>query len=96
MSSPSRLTLHHHAQNAVNACLVALAMALEPIEHVRIETNRQLFLGRRPSGGCLLEKRLVQRRNVRIVDIGVPHPVNSRQVAFDRFPVHAGSLSSWR
>ncbi len=42
-----RLTLHHHAQNAVDARLVALAVTLQPIEHVRIETNRQLLF----SGG---------------------------------------------
>jgi hypothetical protein len=34
MHCPRRLTLHHHAQNAVDARLVALAMTLEPIEHV--------------------------------------------------------------
>ena len=90
------LTLHHHAQNAVNARLVAPALTLEPIEHVRIETNRQLPFRRGPSRRCLFEKRSVERRNVRIVNIGIPHAVNSCQVAFDRFSVHVGSPSSWR
>src|SRR5208283_3722644 len=52
------LTLHHNAQNVVNARLVAPALTLEPIEHVRIETNRQLLLGRGPSRRCFLEKGL--------------------------------------
>src|SRR5580698_6072987 len=71
MSRAPRLPLSHHAKNAVNACLVALAMALEPIEYVGIETNRQLFFCWRPRRGCLLQKHLVQRGNVGIVDIGV-------------------------
>ena len=61
MSWPRGLTLHHHSQNAVNARLVALAMTLEPSEHVRVETNRQLFFRREPSRRCLLEKSLVER-----------------------------------
>jgi hypothetical protein len=32
MRWPRRLTLHHHAQDAVDARLVALAMTLQPIE----------------------------------------------------------------
>src|SRR5258708_35540693 len=96
MNWPPRLALHHHAQNAVNARLVTLAMTLQPIEHVRIETNRQLFLRRGPSRGCLGEKCLIERWDVRIVDIGVPHAVNPRQVAFDRSFVHADSPSSSR
>jgi len=96
MSGSWRLTLHHHAQNAVNARLVTLAMTLEPIEHVRIEANGQLLFRRRPSGRCLPEKCLVEPRNVRIVDIGVLHAVNARQVAFDGSFVHVGSPSSWR
>jgi len=96
MNWPGRLALHHHAQNAVDARLVALAMTLEPLEHVRIETNRQLLFRRRPSRRCFLEKCLVEWRNVRIVDIGVLQAINSRQVAFDRSFVHVGSPSSWR
>ena len=98
-SGPGRLALHHYAQNAVNARLIAPAMTLEPSEHVRIEANRQLLFHRRPSHRCLLEKCLIQWRNVRIVDIGILHAVNSRQVARflanDRFFVHLGSPSSW-
>jgi hypothetical protein len=65
MSRPPRPALHHHAENAVDARLVALAVALEPIEHVRIKTNRQLLFLRRPSYRCLLEKCLAEARNVR-------------------------------
>ena len=43
MPLPGRLALHQDAQNAVDARLVALAMTLEPIEHVRIQANRQLL-----------------------------------------------------
>jgi len=53
MRSPWRLTLHHYAQNAVDAHLVTLAMALEPIEHVRTGESSIAFspgLGR----SCLL------------------------------------------
>ena len=90
------LALHHDAQNSVNARLVAPAVALEPIEYVRIETDRQLPLGGRPRRRGLLEKRLVEWRNVRIVNIGFAHAVNPCQVALDRFFVHVGSPSSWR
>lgn len=46
MRGPLGLTLHHHAENAVDAGLVALAMALEPIERILIQTNRQLQITR--------------------------------------------------
>ena len=92
MSRPGGLTLHHNTQDAVDARLVAPAMTLEPIEHIRIQTNGQLPFDRRPGRRCLLEKRLVERPNIRIVDIGILHAVNSRQVALDRFFVHAGYI----
>src|ERR1700692_3117344 len=76
MRCPRRLTLHHHAQYAVDARLVALAMTLEPIEHVLIQTNGQLLLRRRPGHGGLFEKGLVEPRGVRIVNIGILHTVN--------------------
>ena len=56
MRCPRRLTLHHHAQRSVDARLVALALTLEPIEHVLIQTNGQLLFRRRPSQRCLFEK----------------------------------------
>src|ERR1035441_922308 len=96
MNRPRRLSLHDHAQNAVNARLVALAMTLEPSEHVRIETNRQLLFRRGPSRRCLFEQGPVERRNVRIVNVGVPHAVNPFQVALDRSSVHVRSPFSWR
>jgi hypothetical protein len=36
MRRPQRLTFHHNPQNVVDARLVALALTLEPNEHVRI------------------------------------------------------------
>jgi hypothetical protein len=68
---PRRLTLHHHAQNAVDARLVALSVALEPIEHILIEPNRQLlfrgqgivaFLRKVLSSGGMSSKRRIQAR----------------------------------
>ena len=91
-----RLTLHYHTQNAVDARLVALAMTLEPIEHILIQTNRQLLFRWRPGHRRLFEKRLVQPRNVRIINLSVLHAVNPRQVALDRFFSHAGSPFSWK
>jgi len=76
MRCPRRLTLHHHAQNPVDARLVALAMTLEPIEHVLIQTNGQLLFRRRPSHGGLFEKGLVEPRNVGLVNIGILYTVN--------------------
>jgi len=61
MRCPRRLTLHHDTQNAVDARLVALAMTLEPIEHVLIQTNGQLLFRRRPSHRRLLRKVLSSR-----------------------------------
>ncbi len=57
MRCPRRLTLHHHAQYSVDARLVALAMTLEPIEHVLIQTNGQLLFRRRPGQRRLFAKR---------------------------------------
>ena len=76
MRCPRRLTLHYHAQDSVDARLVALAMTLEPIEHVLIQTNGQLLFRRWPSHCRLFEKCLVEPRNVRIVNIGILQTVN--------------------
>ncbi len=57
MRCPRRLTLHDHTQYAVDARLVALAMTLEPIEHVLIQTNGQLLFRRRPGQRRLFAKR---------------------------------------
>src|ERR1700688_4526452 len=91
MHCPRRLTLHHHAQYAVDARLVALAMTLEPIEHVLIQTNGQLLFRRRPGHGGLFEKGLVEPRNVRIVNIGILHTVTPCQVTLDSFSIHGAS-----
>ncbi|SRR6266404_6546461 len=100
MRCPRRLTLHHHAQDSIDARLVALAMTLEPIEHILIETNSQLLFRRRPSHRRLFEKGLVEPWNVRIVNIGILHAVNPCQVASSRsddgFSVHVGFPFSWR
>ena|ERR1700674_2154128 len=78
MRCPWRLTLHHHAQYAVDARLVALAMTLEPIEHVLIQTNGQLLFRRRPRHRRLFEKGLVEPRNVRLGNVGDPSYGQSR------------------
>jgi|SRR5450755_3631330 len=100
MRRPGRLTLHDHAQNAINPRLVALAMALQPIEYVRIQTDRQLLFRRRPGHRGLLEECLVEPRNVRVVDLGILHTINSCQVAGfladDRFFAHVDYPFSWR
>jgi hypothetical protein len=69
MRSSRWLTLHHDPQNAVDARLVALAVALEPIEYVLIETDRQLLFRGRPGHRRLLEKGLVEPWNVRVVNL---------------------------
>ena len=82
-----RLTLHYYAQNAVDARLVAFAMTLKPSEHVLIQANRQLPFRGGPGHRRLLEKGLVEPRNVRIVNIAILRTVNPCQVALDRFSV---------
>jgi hypothetical protein len=96
MCCPRRLTLHYYAQNAVDARLVAFAMALKPSEHVLIQANRQLLFHGGPRHRRLLEKGLVEPRNVRIVNIAILHTVNPCQVALDRFSVHVDFPFSWR
>ena len=73
------LALHHHAQNTVNARLVTPAVTLEPIEIVRIEADGKVPLSRQPRRRRLLEKRLVEGRDVLTVNIGAfGQPVPSR------------------
>jgi hypothetical protein len=96
MCCPRRLTLHYYAQNAVDARLVAFAMTLKPSEHVLIQANRQLLFRGGPGHRRLLEKGLVEPRNVRIVNIAILHTVNPCQVALDRFSVHVDFPFSWR
>jgi len=45
---------------------------------------------------CFRVERLVKRRNVRIVDLGILRAINPRQVAFDRLFAHVDSPFSWR
>ncbi len=90
-----RLTLHRHSQDAIDASLVASAVAFQPVQHVRIEANGQLLFGRRPCSRRLFEKGLVEWRNVRIVDLGIPHAINPRQIALDRSFAHVGAPFSW-
>jgi hypothetical protein len=100
MRSSRWLTLHHDPQNAVDARLVALAVALEPIEYVLIETDRQLLFRGRPGHRRLLEKGLVEPWNVRVVNLGILHTVNPCQGASffnnDRFVAHVGFPFAWR
>ena len=39
---------------------------------------------------CLRVERFVERRNIGIVDLGILHAINPRQVAVDRFLLTAG------
>lgn len=82
---------HGCAQDAVQPCLIPLPMHFEPVEDIDVEAHRHLLLRRWPGLGRLLEKRVIQRRDLRIVDVPIPEPIKSRQVAFDRFSAHGGS-----
>ena len=93
MRCPGRLTLHHHTQDAVDARLVTPAVGLEPIEHVGVKADGELLLRRGLCHCGLFKKLIAERRNVRIVDFGILHPVKPCQVAFDRFFAHVGSPS---
>src|SRR6266852_6239746 len=90
------LAFHSCPQDAVDARLVTPAVSLEPIEHVCVEADGELLFGRGPSNCGLFEKLVPEWWDVRIVDVGILHPVKPRQVAFDRFFAHVGSPSSWR
>jgi hypothetical protein len=68
-------------------------MGLQPRQQVCVEADGELPLCGRPCFRCLGEERLVERRNVRIVDPGILRPVNSRQAAFDRCFAHVPCLS---
>src|SRR5271157_503530 len=90
------LAFHGSTQNAVDTRLVTPALGPEPFQHVCVEANAELLFGWRPSRRCLPKEGFAERRNVGIVDVGIGHPVNPCQVAFDRFPAHVRSPSSWR
>jgi hypothetical protein len=51
-------------------------MTLEPSEHIFIQTNGQLLFRRRPGRRHLFDGGLVERRNVRLVNIGILYTVN--------------------
>jgi hypothetical protein len=77
------LAIHGSAQYAIDARLVTAALAFEPIQYVRIKTDAELFLGRRPRRPRPRKETLGERRYVRIVNLGIGHTVNPRQVACD-------------
>jgi len=91
-----RRALHCGSKNTIDARLITPAVGPEPIQHVRVKPDGQLLFHRGPCFRRLRKERLVKRRNVRIVDIGVFHAVNPRQVALDRFFVHVDLPFSWR
>ena len=68
MRGPERLALHRNPENPVNPRLVALALALDPCQHIGIEANRQLLLCGRPCGRCFFEEFISERWNVGIVN----------------------------
>jgi hypothetical protein len=92
-SSARLLAFHSGPQNAIDARLIASAVGLQPPKHVRIEADCQLLFGGRPCFRCPFEKSIVERRDIRIVDVGILHAVNSRQIAFDRFLLMSICLS---
>ena len=64
---------HGFAQDGIDPCLIALALALEPQQYIRIDANRCRLLGRlveRVFDGMLPEL-VRQRRNVAVVDLAV-------------------------
>jgi hypothetical protein len=81
------------AECPIDARLLVAAVAFQLFEHVGVEADGQLLLLRRPWDGRLREKGFVEWRDVRVVDVGIAHPVNPRQIAFDRFLVHGGFLN---
>ena len=80
-----RLALHRRSQDAVNASLITPAARFQPFQYIGIQANRELLFGGGPCFRCLGEELLAERRNIRVVDICILHPINSRQVASDRF-----------
>ena len=90
------LAFHGSTQNAIDARLITPALALEPIQYVHVKTNAELLFGGRPRRRCFGKESLAERRNIRIVDVGVGHPVKPRQVAFDRFLAHVDLPFSWK
>jgi hypothetical protein len=47
-------------QNAIDACLIASAVSLQPSEHVRVQTDGELLFGRRLSFRYPFVERLVE------------------------------------
>ena len=62
------LRLHSGPQNAIDARLIALAVGLEPIQHVRVKTDGELVFSRGTCFRCLRKKLVAKRWNVRIVN----------------------------
>ena len=90
------LALHGRPQNPVDARLVAPALGFKPIQYIGVKAYGQLLFRGGPCFPCLRKERLVEPRDVGIVDLGVLHAVNPRQVAFDRFFAHVDLPFSWR
>lgn len=75
---------HGSAQDGIDSRLLALALALEPHQHIRVDANRRCLLGRlieRIPGG-LLPELLRQRRDVAAVDLAVRQDRQRRQFGF--------------
>src|SRR5579864_1515546 len=72
-----RRTLHGGPQDTIDARLVSPAVGLQPLQDVRVQADGELLLPRWPCFRCLGVERLVKGRNVRIVDLGIFHAVNS-------------------
>jgi len=85
---PTSLALHGSAQNSIDAGLIPSPLCLQPGQHVGVQPNRQLLLGRWPDLRSLVEKFIRQRRDVGVIDLGILHPVKSFQVALDTFFAH--------
>jgi hypothetical protein len=96
MGSPHRLTFHSGPKDVVDSRLVATAGRSQPSQYIRIQPDGELLFGWRPGNRRLLQKLSAERRNVRIVDARILHPVKPSQVAFDRFFAHDDLPFSWR
>lgn len=95
-SSARSLVFHGRAQDTVEPRLIAPPIPFEPAKHIRIKLHRHVLFHRRPGRSRLLEKRVIQRWDLRIVDVPLPEPGQSRDVAFQRWSPHVGSPFSKR
>lgn len=84
-----RLVFHGRPKDVVDPRLIALTGRAQPLQHVGIEPNRQLFFERRPLRRRFGEEGFAQSGDFAVVDLLIGQGVKPRQVAVDRFLAHA-------